>query len=127
MSAKDIIIKPIDKPTADKIVKKYHYSGKVVPFSSLNFGIYYKGLLLGAMQYGSPTVKEKMLPLVKGSSWDSLLELNRMAFSDALPRFAESRAIAMSIKWMKKKCKKYKMDNKLCRWDTMRTRYDLSS
>lgn len=108
MSAKEIIIKPIDKPTADKIVKKYHYSGKVVPNSSLNFGIYYKGLLLGAMQYGSPTVKEKMLPLVKGSSWDSLLELNRMAFSDALPRFAESRAIAMSIKWMKKNAKNVK-------------------
>lgn len=102
MSAKDIIVKPIDKPTADKIVKKYHYSRKVVPNSSLNFGIYYKGLLLGAMQYGSPTVKEKMLPLVKGAKWDSLLELNRMAFSDALPRFSESRAIAMSFKWIKK-------------------------
>lgn len=102
MSAKEIIIKPIDKPTADKIVKKYHYSGKVVPNSSLNFGVFYKGLLLGAMQFGSPTVKEKMLPLVRFSKWDSLLELNRMAFSDALPRFAESRAIAMAFKWMKK-------------------------
>lgn len=102
MSAKEIIIKPIPKPEADKIVKKYHYSGKVVPNSSLNFGVYYKGLLLGAMQFGSPTVKEKMLPLVKGCKWDSLIELNRMAFSDALPKFAESRAIAMSFKWMKK-------------------------
>ena len=102
MSAKEIIVKPISKPTADKIVKKYHYSGKVVPNSSLNFGIYYKGMLMGAMQYGSPTVKKKMLPLVKNAKWDSLLELNRMAFSDALPRFSESRAIAMSFKWMKK-------------------------
>ena len=65
MSAKDIIIKPIDKPTADKIVKKYHYSGKVVQNSNLCFGVYYKGLLLGAMQFGSPTDKRKMLPLVK--------------------------------------------------------------
>ena len=102
MSAKDIIIKPIDKPTADKIVKKYHYSGKVVQNSNLNFGVYYKGLLLGAMQFGSPTDKRKMLPLVKDTLWNEMIELNRMAFSDALPRFAESRAIAMAFKWMKK-------------------------
>lgn len=102
MSAKDIIIKPIDKPTADKIVKKYHYSGKVVQNSNLCFGVYYKGLLLGAMQFGSPTDKRKMLPLVKDTKWNEMIELNRMAFSDALPRFAESRAIAMAFKWMKK-------------------------
>lgn len=102
MSAKEIIIKPIPKPVADKVVKKYHYSGKVVPNSSLSFGVYYKGILMGAMQFGSPTVKAKMLPLVKGAKWDSLLELNRMAFSDALPRFAESRCISQAFKWIKR-------------------------
>ena len=102
MSAKEIIIKPIPKPIADKIVKKYHYSGKVVQNSNLCFGVYYKGLLLGAMQFGSPTDKRKMLPLVKNTKWNEMIELNRMAFSDALPRFAESRAIAMAFKWMKK-------------------------
>lgn len=105
MSAKEIIVKPIDKPTADKIVKKYHYSGKVVQNSNLNFGVYYKGLLLGAMQFGSPTDKRKMLPLVSDTRWDGMIELNRMAFSDALPRFAESRAIAMAFKWIKKNAK----------------------
>lgn len=102
MSAKEIIIKPIPKPIADKIVKKYHYSGKVVQNSNLNFGVYYKGLLLGAMQFGSPTDKRKMLPLVKDTKWNEMIELNRMAFSDALPRFAESRAISLAFKWMKK-------------------------
>lgn len=102
MSAKDIIVKPISKPLADKIVKKYHYSGKVVQNSNLCFGIYYRGLLLGAMQYGPPTSKRKMLPMVSGTKWNEMIELNRMAFSDALPRFAESRAIAYSLKWMKK-------------------------
>jgi len=102
VSAKEIIIKPIAKTEADKIVKKYHYSGKVVQNSNLNFGVFYKGLLLGAMQFGSPTDKRKMLPLVSGTDWHGMLELNRMAFSDALPRFAESRAIAMAFKWMKK-------------------------
>lgn len=102
MSAKDIIIKPIDKPTADKIVKKYHYSGKVVQNSNLNFGVYYKGLLLGAMQFGSPTDKRKMLPLVKDTLWNEMFELNRMAFSDALPRFAEIRSLSIAFKWIKK-------------------------
>lgn len=102
MSAKEIIIKTISKSDADKIVKKYHYSGKVVQNSNLNFGVFYKGLLLGAMQFGSPTDKRKMLPLVKDTDWNGMMELNRMAFSDALPRFAESRAIAMAFKWMKK-------------------------
>lgn len=102
MSAKDIIIKPIPKPQADKIIKKYHYSGKVVSNSNLNFGVYYKGLLLGAMSFGTPTDKRRMLPLVAHTKWNEMTELNRMAFSDALPRFAESRAIAMAFKWMKK-------------------------
>lgn len=102
MSAKEIIIKPIPKPQADKIIKKYHYSGKVVQNSNLNFGVYYKGLLLGAMSFGSPTDKRKMLPLVKDTKWNEMIELNRMAFSDALPRFAESRAIAMALRWIKK-------------------------
>ena len=43
-----------------------------------------------------------MLPMVSGTLWNEMIELNRMAFSDALPRFAESRAIAYSLKWMKK-------------------------
>jgi hypothetical protein len=102
MSAKEIIVKPIPKTEADKIVKKYHYSGKVVNNSNLNFGVFYKGLSLGAMQFGSPTMKRNMLPLVKDTGWNGMLELNRMAFSDALPRFAESRAIAMAFRWIKK-------------------------
>ena len=97
-----IEIKPIDKPTADKIVKKYHYSGKVVQNSNLNFGVFYNGILLGAMQFGSPMDKSKILPLVKDAKWGSVLELNRMAFSDALPRFGESRALSLAFKWIKK-------------------------
>lgn len=102
MSAKDIIVKPIPKPKADEIIKKYHYSGKVVQNSNLNFGIFYRGKLLGAMSYGSPTNKRLMLPLVKDTKWSEMIELNRMALADVLPRFAESRAVAYSLKWLKK-------------------------
>jgi hypothetical protein len=102
MSALEIEVKPIPKSKADEIVKKHHYSGKVVQNSSLCFGVWYKGVLLGAMQFGSPTDKRKILPLVKDSGWNEMMELNRMAFSDHLPRFSESRAISLAFKWMKK-------------------------
>ena len=49
------------------------------------------------MQFGSPTDKRKMLPLVAHTKWNEMIELNRMAFSDALPRFAESRAISLAF------------------------------
>jgi hypothetical protein len=99
--AMEMSIKPITKTKADAIIKKYHYSGKVVQNSQLNFGVYYKSLLLGAMQFGPPMDKSKILPIVKGSSWNGMMELNRMAFSDALPRFGESRAIGLAFKWIK--------------------------
>jgi len=102
MSAKEIIVKPIPKSKADAIVKKHHYSGKVVQNSQLCFGVWYKGILMGAMQFGPPTDKRRMLPLVKDSSWNSMMELNRMAFGEHLPKFSESRAISLAFKWIKK-------------------------
>lgn len=102
MSALEIEVKPIPKSKADEIVKKHHYSGKVVQNSQLCFGVWYKGVLMGAMQFGPPTDKRKILPLVKDTEWNGMMELNRMAFSDHLPRFSESRAISLAFKWMKK-------------------------
>ena len=52
MSAKDIVIKPISAADANAIVRRLHYSGKVVPNSQLHFGIYLGGRLEGAMQFG---------------------------------------------------------------------------
>lgn len=102
MSAKDITVKPIPKPAADKMIKKIHYSGKVVANSQLNFGVFYRDILMGAMQFGPPTDKSKILPLVSDTAWNGMLELNRLAFSDVLPRFSESRALSLAFKWIKK-------------------------
>ena len=101
-AALEIQIKPIPKNVADQIVKKYHYSGKVVSNSTLNLGVLYQDKLYGAMQLGSPMDKSKILPLVSGTEWNNMIELNRMAFSDVLPRNSESRAISLAIKWIKK-------------------------
>lgn len=100
--ALNIEIVAIPKKIADQIVKKYHYSGKVVNNSTLNLGVKYEGKLYGAMQFGSPMDKSKILPLVPDTKWNDMLELNRMAFSDVLPRNSESRAISLAMKWIKK-------------------------
>lgn len=101
-SAKEIIVKPIKSSVANDFVKKYHYSGKVVPNSQLHFGCFLNGILGGVMSYGPSTDKNKMINLVKGTNWNDFIELNRMAFSDLLPRNSESRCIAISLKLIKK-------------------------
>jgi hypothetical protein len=102
VSAKHIIIKPITSQAANDLVKRVHYSGKVVNNSVLHFGAYLDGNLEGAMSFGGSIDKRKVLPLVSGTSWNGMLELNRMAFSDRLPRNSESRCMAIAFKLIKK-------------------------
>jgi hypothetical protein len=101
-SAKDIIVKPITSSIANLLVKRVHYSGKVVPNSTLHLGVYLNGKLEGVMSFGSPMDKSKVLPLVKDTAWHGLLELNRMAFSDKLPKNSESRALSVAFRLIKK-------------------------
>ncbi len=54
------------------------------------------------MSFGSPLDKRKVLPLVSGTVWTGMLELNRMAFSDRLPRNSESRCMAVAFRLIKK-------------------------
>jgi hypothetical protein len=106
--AKEILVKVIPSKIANEFVKKHHYSGKVVNKSSLHFGCFLDNKLHGVLSYGSPLDKSKVLPLVysgdknKNEKWNEMLELNRMAFDDYLPKYSESRCIAISIKLIKK-------------------------
>ncbi len=99
--AKRIRVAPIDRKAADAAVKRWHYSGKVVNNSQLHLGAFLDGELLGAMQFGPSLDKSKLLGLVEGTPWNGFLELNRMAFSDRLPRNAESRCIAVAMRMMR--------------------------
>jgi hypothetical protein len=77
-------------------------SGKVVNNSQISIGVFIGGALEGAMQFGPPLDKRKLLGLVEGTPWNGMLELNRMAFSDALPRNSESRAMAVAFRMLRK-------------------------
>lgn len=54
------------------------------------------------MQFGPSLDKRKMLGLVPGTSWNGFIELNRMAFSERLPRNSESRAISFALRLIRK-------------------------
>lgn len=108
MSAKELVLKPISATEANAVVKKYHYSGKVVTNSQIHIGVFYRGKLEGAMQFGPSIDKRRVSMLVEGTGWDQFIELNRMAFSDNLPKNSESRAIAIAMTLLKKHAPKIK-------------------
>ena len=102
VSAKDLVLRPIPRADAVALIRRVHYSGKVVNNSQLHLGAFLHGRLEGAMQYGPPMDKSKALGLVHGTPWDGVMELNRMAFTDALPPNSESRAIAVSLRLIRR-------------------------
>jgi hypothetical protein len=101
-TAKDLRVAPIKAADANALVQRVHYSGKVVPNSQLHLGVFLGGRLEGVMQFGPSMDKRKTLGLVRGTEWNGFLELNRMAFSERLPRNSESRAISIAMRIIRK-------------------------
>ena len=101
-TAKDIHVAPISQKDAAVLVKRVHYSGKIVNNSQLHFGVFLNGKLEGVMSFGASLDKRKTQRLVTETNWNDFLELNRMAFSESLPRNSESRALSIAFKLIKK-------------------------
>jgi hypothetical protein len=101
-SAKDIVIKPISSQDANRIIKKLHYSGKVVNNSQLHFGVFLAGKCGGALQFGPSLDKRKIMRLVRDTGWNEFIELNRMALADWMPKNSGSRVLSVCIKLIKK-------------------------
>lgn len=105
--AKEIIVKVIPSKLANEFCKKHHYSGSVMMNSTLHFGCFLDGKLHGVLQYGNSIDKRNCIGFVNtgmsvNEGWNSFLELNRMAFDDYLPKYSESRCIAITIRLLKK-------------------------
>lgn len=101
-TAKDLRVAPISGKDAAALVRRVHYSGKVVQNSQLHLGVFLDGRLEGAMQFGPSMDKRKVQGLVEGTGWNGFLELNRMAFSDRLPKNSESRALGVAMRMIRK-------------------------
>lgn len=99
--AKDIILRPISRADANRVVKRLHYSGKVVNNSQLHIGVFMNGRLEGALQFGPSLDKRKIVGLVDGTEWNEFIELNRLALSENLPRNSESRALGVSMRLLR--------------------------
>ena len=100
-TAKDIILRPVSAAEASAVVKRVHYSGKVVQNSQIHIGVFLAGKLEGALQFGPSLDKRKIQGLVSETGWNDFIELNRMAFSEALPRNSESRALGVAMRILK--------------------------
>jgi len=101
-SAKDIIIKPISSQDGNRIIKRLHYSGKVVQNSQLHFGVFLDGKCGGALSFGPSLDKRKIMGLVEGTGWNEFIELNRMALADWMPKNSGSRALSVCMKLIRK-------------------------
>lgn len=100
--AKQILLRPVTAREANALVRRVHYSGKVVKNSQIHVGVFYGGKSEGAMQFGPSLDKRKTQGLVAGTGWNEFIELNRMAFSDTLPRNSESRALGVAMRLLRK-------------------------
>jgi hypothetical protein len=105
----EFYIKEIDRKIANKIIIENHYSKKFYNATYIHLGIYFKNKLLGALQYGYAMNPASMSSVVKDTSIDEYLELNRMWLSDEIEiKYPESQAISYSIKYIKRKFPKIK-------------------
>lgn len=98
---KNLIVKSIDSKSAKKIVELYHYSKKSTQNSQIHFGVFLNDRLEGVLQFG-PSIDKRRMAENLGVGFNETLELNRMAFSDRLPKNSESRALGVCLRILKK-------------------------
>lgn len=96
-------VSEIDRNIANDIIRRNHYSGKIYSGTYIHLGIHINGRLVGVLQYGYAMNPASGSSVVAGTAGEEYLELNRMWLSDEAPRNSESRAIAFSIRYIKKR------------------------
>lgn len=90
--------------TARDVIRKYHYSHKIVNNSYIHLGIYIDGAFEGVLQWGYALCPARADKVVAGTVQGQYLELNRMWLTDDAPRNSESRAISYALKYIRKAC-----------------------
>lgn len=101
-TARDLRVAPIAAVDANRLVQRVHYSHKTVKNAQLHLGVFLGDKLEGVMQFGPSLDKRKLKDIVRGTKWNEFIELNRMAFSERLPRNSESRALGVALRLMRK-------------------------
>lgn len=99
--AKDIVLRPIRGEDASRLVREWHYSGRTPNNVQVHLGAFLDGRCGGVLQFGPPLMRRQMLGLVAGTGWSEMLELNRMAFAEWMPRNGESRCLAVAMRMLR--------------------------
>ena len=100
-TAKDVVLMPVTRRESECCVRSWHYSARPYNKSIVHIGAFLNGYLCGVMAWGPGIDTRKLIGVIPGTPWDGYIELNRMAFSPALPRNSESRALAICIRAMR--------------------------
>jgi hypothetical protein len=98
----DFAVALLDRELANGIIIANHYSGRVYRASTLHLGVWISGTLVGVLQYGYAMNPASAGSVVTGTLMSEYLELNRMWLSDAAPRNSESKALAYSIRFIRR-------------------------
>jgi hypothetical protein len=101
-------VREIPRDQANAIIKRNHYSGKIVNTAYVHLGVFIGGELLGVLQFGYAMNPASGGSVVTGTANDEYLELNRMWLDDFAPHCSESRAISSAIKFIRRAYPKVK-------------------
>jgi hypothetical protein len=89
---------------AKDIIRRFHYSRRVVNNSYLHLGVYIGGEFRGVLSFGYALCPARACKVVAGTVQGQYLELNRMWLSDEAPHSSESRAISYAVKYIRVAC-----------------------
>jgi len=95
-------VRLLDRTIANDLIIANHYSGRVYRGSTLHLGVWIGGEMLGVLQYGYAMNPASADSVVAGTAMTEYLELNRMWLADAAPRNSESKALACSIRLIRR-------------------------
>ncbi|SFP62265.1 hypothetical protein [Sphingomonas rubra] len=92
----------LDRRIANELIIANHYSRRVYSASTLHLGVWIHGELVGVLQYGYAMNPASAGSVVTGTAMNEYLELNRMWLDDAAPRNSESKALAYSVRFIRR-------------------------
>lgn len=98
----DFAVGVLDRNIANDLIIAHHYSRRVYRASTLHLGVWIAGVLIGVLQYGYAMNPASAGSVVTGTLMTEYLELNRMWLDDAAPRNSESKALAYSIRFIRR-------------------------
>ena len=101
----EIVIKEVESKEVKELIETNHYSHKITPNHFLSFDV---NDGLGALQLGFGIRPHKKGTISKLITKDNYCEFDRMWLSDKLPKYSESKTIALLLKYIKKNYPKIK-------------------